>query len=132
MKTPIKIIATVLAATIATSSLAAPASAFFYKPWYKHWYKPHKKVVPHEPKWGHTGKLVVGCIMGSAFGLITASIVKGGGLKLMTQKEFETTPRDKSKDLTNEEAWFIASTCGLGALAIRPAQAAPVVVKARY
>jgi hypothetical protein len=85
------------------------------------------------------GKLVVGCVMGSAFGLITASVVKGGGLKWMTQKEFESKPRDRSKDLTNNEAAAIAFSCGLATpLVVANFKQAPKevakkkVVKAKY
>jgi hypothetical protein len=68
--------------------------------------------------------------MGSAAGLILASIVKGGGLKFMTQKEWEDLKVKVPNPLTTEEAMLIASTCGLAAFAIRPAKSAPVVVRA--
>ena len=68
--------------------------------------------------------------MGSAFGLIAASVVKGGGLKFMTQKQWEDLKVKVPNPLTTQEAMLIASTCGLYALAIRPAQSAPVVVRA--
>ena len=131
MKTPIKIVATVLAAAVATSSMSAPASAWFWK------HKVHymkKKKITHTPKSSSTGKLVVGCIMGSAVGLILASSAKGGGMKWMTQKEFETTKRDTRNDLTNDEAATIAFTCGLGAFPVmaswRQTQPQQVVVRA--
>jgi hypothetical protein len=85
---------------------------------------------PKAPKASSTGKFVVGCIMGSAAGLIFASIVKGGGIKWMTQKEWEDLKVKVPHPLTTEEAMLIAGTCGLYAFAIRPAQRAPVVVRA--
>jgi hypothetical protein len=77
-----------------------------------------------------TGKFFVGCIMGSAAGLIFASVVKGGGIKWMTQKEWEDLKVKVPNPLTTQEAMLIAGTCGLYAFAIRPAQSAPVVVRA--
>jgi hypothetical protein len=60
-----------------------------------------------------TGGLVVGCIMGSAAGLIVASIVKGGGIKLMSQKEWEDLKVKVPNPLTTEESQAIAFSCGL-------------------
>ncbi|MEX2129686.1 MAG: hypothetical protein WD871_15815 [Xanthobacteraceae bacterium] len=129
MKTPSKIIATVLAATLATGSMAAPASAWLWV------HPPIKKKVVHGGGSSKTGGLVVGCVMGSAFGLISAAIIKGGGLKWMSQKEFETTPRDKSKELTSQEAAVIAFTCGLGAFPVIAGfrrQPQPQPIRTRY
>jgi hypothetical protein len=73
--------------------------------------------------------------MGSAAGLISASIVKAGGLQRMSQKEFETTPRDKTKELTSQEAALIGFTCGLGAFPVMASfrqQPAVQSVTARY
>ena len=85
---------------------------------------------PKAPGIGKTGGIVVGCIMGSAAGLIFASVVKGGGLKWHTQKEWEDLKVKVPNPLTTEEAMLIAGTCGLYAFAIRPAKTAPVVVRA--
>jgi hypothetical protein len=83
------------------------------------------------PESSGVGKIVVGCIMGSAAGLIYASIVKGGGLKFYTQKEWEDLKVKVPHPLTTEEAMMIAGTCGLAAFLIRPATTAPAVVKAK-
>jgi hypothetical protein len=82
----------------------------------------------------NTGKLVVGCIMGSALGLIAASVVKGGGLKWMTQKQWEDLKVKVPNPLTNQEATAIALTCGLatGPVIANFRKAQPAAVKARY
>jgi hypothetical protein len=82
----------------------------------------------------NTGKLVVGCIMGSALGLITASVVKGGGLKWMTQKEWEDLKVKVPNPLTNQEATAIALTCGLatGPVIANFRKAPPAAVKASF
>jgi hypothetical protein len=82
----------------------------------------------------NTGKLVVGCIMGSALGLIAASVVKGGGLKWMTQKEWEDLKVKVPNPLTNQEATAIALTCGLatGPVIANFRKAQPAAVKARF
>ena len=69
--------------------------------------------------------------MGSAGGLILASIVKGGGMKWMSQKEWEDLKVKVPHPLTTEEAMLIAGTCGLAAFLVKPAKAAPVAVKAK-
>jgi amino acid transporter len=117
----------VVAASAFTVGSAVPASAEIVIPCYEHCYP---KKSPSPPKSSSTGKFVVGCIMGSAAGLIFASIVKGGGIKWMTQKEWEDLKVKVPHPLTTEEAMLIAGTCGLYAFAIRPAQRAPVVVRA--
>ena len=48
----------------------------------------------------------------------------------MTQKEWEDLKVKVPNPLTTQEAMLIAGTCGLYAFAIRPAQSAPVVVRA--
>jgi hypothetical protein len=118
----------VVAASAFTFGSAVPASAE-YIPCYLYC-PPSKGNPPKTPKASSTGKFVVGCIMGSAAGLIFASIVKGGGIKWMTQKEWEDLKVKVPNPLTNQEAMLIAGTCGLYAFAIRPAQSAPVVVRA--
>ncbi len=99
--------------------MAAPASAFFGG--YGKYFFFKKKMFKHKktPGGGH-GKFPwpVACVMGSAFGLISAASINGGGLQLMSQKEFETTPRDRTKELTSEEAAAIGFTCGLGAIPV--------------
>jgi hypothetical protein len=81
-----------------------------------------------------TGKIVVGCLMGSALGLITASVVKGGGLKWMTQKEWEDLKVKVPNPLTNNEAATIAFTCGLatGPVIANFRKPQPVTVKAKF
>jgi hypothetical protein len=118
-----KHVATALAAALALSVAAAPASAGYIC---------HPKVVvtPKAPSSGFP--FIVGCIMGSAGGLILASIVKGGGLKWMSQKEWEDLKVKVPNPLTTEEAQLIAATCGLAAFLIKPAKAAPAVVKAKF
>ena len=120
MSIKVKVAATVLAAAFAVSLPATMASAVYVH---------KKKIVPHEPKFGSSGKLIVGCIMGSAAGLIYASIVKGGGIKWMTQKEWEDLKVKVPHPLTNEQAVMIASTCGLAAFLVKR-ESAPAVVRA--
>jgi hypothetical protein len=83
--------------------MAGPASAFFFGGYGKHFFF-KKKIFKHKktPGGGH-GKFPwpVACVMGSAFGLISAASIKGGGLPLMSDTEFATTPRDRTKELTN-------------------------------
>ncbi|MEX0590095.1 MAG: hypothetical protein WD207_03315 [Xanthobacteraceae bacterium] len=122
-----KVIGATLAGALALGAVVTSTSA--HAVCYGYCPPPPPKVVVN----GSSGfPIVVGCVMGSAFGLIAASIRKGGGLKLMSQKEFETTPRDKSKELTNEQALRIMVTCGLAAFLVGPATAAPKVVKAKF
>jgi hypothetical protein len=70
------------------------------------------------------GPYVIGCIAGSAIGLITASIAKGNAygypLRWMSQVEYEAYVRTRNKqaDLTTQEAQLIAFTCGLGAFPV--------------
>jgi len=126
MRINLKIAATALAAAIATSSMSAPAAAFapgffFFKPFYfKPVFKPPFKIIKYvkPPKPPHvsptggkggtgstsmtTGKIVVGCLFGSALGLIAASLAKGKAMN------------DRNVELTQQEAWTIAMSCGLG------------------
>jgi hypothetical protein len=71
--------------------------------------------------------------MGSAGGLILASIVKGGGIKWMSQKEWEDLKVKVPNPLTNDEAALIAFTCGIGAIPVIAnfKKQQPAVVKAR-
>jgi hypothetical protein len=126
----VKVAATIIAAAFASVSVAGPASANFSHFWW--WkFKYFKKHKP--PVKGSSGfPLVVGCVMGSAGGLIAASIIKGGGLHYMSQKEFESTPRDKTKELTSQEAAFIGFTCGLGAIPVIASFKQPAAVTAAY
>ena len=85
-------------------------------------YPPHPAPKPpkvHTNGHGHGGQLIVGCIMGSALGAI------GSALRVS---------RTENRELTQEEAWTALSFCGLGAfaLAVRPVQAKPQRVVARY
>jgi hypothetical protein len=121
MSIKVRVAATAIVAACAVG-FATSASAFVYC---------HPKAPPPKaPGIGKTGGIVVGCIMGSAAGLIFASVVKGGGIKWMTQKEWEDLKVKVPNPLTTEEAMLIASTCGLYAFAIRPAKSAPAVVRA--
>ncbi|HEY7459136.1 MAG TPA: hypothetical protein VH765_10310 [Xanthobacteraceae bacterium] len=122
MSTRVKITATAVAATFAFASLATPASAYI---------RCHPKVVPsaHSSSPG----FLLPCIMGSAGGLILASIVKGGGIKWMSQKEWEDLKVKVPNPLTNDEAALIAFTCGIGAIPVIAnfKKQQPAVVKAR-
>jgi hypothetical protein len=128
MKKKLMIAATVVAAAFAVGN-SAPASAYPKIPAYKlcKWFP--KKCPPSPPQSSSTGKFVVGCIMGSAAGLIYASVVKGGGIKYMSQKEWEDLKVKVPNPLTNDEAGLIAGTCGLAAFLVKPATA-PTVVRA--
>jgi hypothetical protein len=109
MKNRILAAAMIVAATAVASS---PAYAW-------------KKYVPmHPPKHhnghpGTTGKLIVGCVMGSALGAI------GTALRVS---------RTENRELTQQEAWTALSFCGLGSflVASRPVAAQPQRVVARY
>jgi hypothetical protein len=85
------------------------------------------------------GKIVVGCIMGSALGAITASIRKGNALgnplRWRSQAEHEMIVKsgyEKQFEMTNDEAATAVAFCGLGSLALNWQQQAPAVVKAKY
>ena len=123
MSIKVRVAATAIVAACAVS-FATSASAFI------HYCPPKASAPPKAPGVSKAGGIIVGCIMGSAAGLIYASIVKGGGLKFMTQKEWEDLKVKVPNPLTTEEAMLVAGTCGLAAFTIRPAKAAPVVVRA--
>jgi hypothetical protein len=90
----------------------------------------------------NTGKIVVGCIIGSAAGAITASIRKATALgnppRWRSQAEHEkivASGYEKQFELTNQEAATAVALCGLGSFALHWQKTAPVkahVVKARY
>lgn len=104
-----KIVATALAAALATSTLAAPSVA-------------HPKVIKKFGGGGSsaTGKIVVGCIFGSALGLITAALAKGRILN------------DKKVELTHDEVWPIALTCGLATFPVIASFRHQAPVQTRY
>jgi hypothetical protein len=84
------------------------------------------------------GKAVVGCIMGSAFGAITASMRKATALgnppRWRSQAEHEkivASGYEKQFELTNDEAQTAIAFCGLGSFALHWEKRAPVV-KAKY
>lgn len=139
MRISSKVIATVVAAAVVTGSMSAPASAFvgpwFFKPWlFKPWFfKPHFKYPPYHPKPKstptsssgssmQTGQFVVGCIMGSALGLIWAAAAKaaanGQPLRWLSQTEYEATRNDTTNHLTSQQSALIAFSCGLGAFPV--------------
>jgi hypothetical protein len=85
------------------------------------------------------GKAVVGCVMGSALGAISASIRKatalGNPLRWRSQAEHEAIVKsgyEKQFELTNDEAATALAFCGLGSLALHWQKQAPVVVKAKF
>jgi hypothetical protein len=94
---------------VALAIAAAPSSAHAYI-----------RCVPKAPPAAHGGHgaptLLLGCIFGSAFGLIGAALAK------------------KSGQLTIEEAQAIAFTCGLGAFPVMAKfnQTPAPVVKAKF
>jgi hypothetical protein len=85
------------------------------------------------------GKIVVGCIMGSALGIISAAARKASAMgnppRLRSQAEHEkivASGVEKQFELTNGEASTAAALCGAGTFVLHwPQQAAPVVVKAK-
>jgi hypothetical protein len=109
MKKKILAAAMIVAATAVASSNPAHA--------WKKYYPPKANPQPHHS--GSTGKIVVGCIMGSALGAI------GSALRVS---------RTENRELTQDEAWTALSFCGLGsfALAVRPTQVQSQKVVARY
>jgi hypothetical protein len=71
------------------------------------------------------GKMIVGCIMGSAFGAITASMRKATALgnppRWRSQAEHErivASGYEKQFELTSDEASTALALCGLGSLAL--------------
>ena len=113
-----KLVATALATALASSAFAAPSYALV--PYDPCAYKICKPVKRGGGGSSATGKIVVGCIFGSALGLITAALAKGRILN------------DKKVELTHAEVWPIALTCGLAAFPViasfRHQQTAPAVM----
>lgn len=115
--------------------------------WYPKYIKGHWQHGTKDVKVKHTGssksrsnmgKAVVGCIMGSAFGAITASMRKATALgnppRWRSQAEHErivASGYEKQFELTNDEAQTAIAFCGLGSLALHWEKQAPVV-KAKY
>ena len=100
--------------------------------------KGSKKVRHSRSNKSINGKAVVGCIMGSALGAITASIRKGTAMgnppRWRSQAEHEkilASGYEKQFELTNDEAATAVALCGLGSFALHWQQAAPAVT-ARY
>jgi hypothetical protein len=80
----------------------------------------------------NTGKAVVGCVMGSALGAISASIRKatamGNPPRWRSQAEHEAivaSGYEKQFELTSDEAATALATCGLGSFALHWEQQAP-------
>jgi hypothetical protein len=86
------------------------------------------------------GKMVVGCVMGSALGAITAAVRKASAMgnppRLRSQAEHEAIVKsgvEKRFELTSDEASMATAFCGLGSLLLRWQQAAaPVAVRAKF
>jgi len=100
---------------------------------------PQYKKVAHQNKSSNVGKAVVGCIMGSALGAITAAIRKGNAmgnpLRWRSQAEHEAIVKsgyEKQFELTNDEAATALALCGLGSFALNWQQTAPATVKAKF
>jgi hypothetical protein len=106
-----RIIATMVIAAVAVASSPAYSTGVYPAP--------PPKVHKSPPGSSSTGKIVVGCIMGSALGAIGSALRVG---------------RTENRELTREEAWTALSFCGLGAFALvtRPVQAQPQRVVAKY
>lgn len=104
--------AAILVAATAVASGPAYSTGVYHPP------APPPKVHKSPPGSSSTGKIIVGCIMGS-LGAI------GSALRVS---------RTENRELTQDEAWTALSFCGLGAfaLAVRPVQAKPQRVVARY
>ena len=107
-----KSIVLVVALSVAASAVVS-SPAYAWKVPMNH--QPPPRVDHHN---GHTEKLIVGCIMGSAAGAIFAALRAG---------------RAENRELTQGEAWTALSFCGLGSflVATRPA-AQPQRVVAKY
>lgn len=80
------------------------------------------------------GKVMVGCIFGSALGAITSAMRKatamGNPPRWRSQAEHEAIVRsgyEKQFELTNAEANMAIALCGLGSFALHWPKAAPVV-----
>jgi hypothetical protein len=107
----------ILAALVIVTATAVVSSSAFAWPIYYPPKNPPKQMNGHHN--GHTGKLVVGCIMGSALGAI------GTALRVS---------RAENRELTQQEAWTALSFCGLGSVLVasRPIAAQPQKVVAKY
>jgi hypothetical protein len=107
---------------------------------YGHKVKVHAEKHKHSTRGSDQGAYIVGCIMGSALGAISAAIRKGNALgnpiRWRSQAEHEQIVRsgyEKQFELTNDEAATALAFCGLGSFALRWEQkAAPAVVKAKF
>jgi hypothetical protein len=165
-KGPVTSIFPALFSPVAAAALAGPTTSTFswlttqwfskkiflgyHKVWTRYGWKwvPKHKTVHYKKHIKHSntnksinGKVVVGCIMGSAFGAITASVRKATALgnppRWRSQAEHEkivASGYEKQFELTNDEAHTSTALCGLGSFALhwQPKAPAPVVVKARY
>jgi hypothetical protein len=100
--------------------------------------KVHAKKTTSSHNKSNMGKAVVGCVMGSALGAITASIRKASALgnppRWRSQAEHEAIVRsgvEKQFELTSDEAAIALSLCGLGSLALHW-QGRPTAVSAKF
>jgi hypothetical protein len=82
------------------------------------------------------GKMIVGCIMGSALGAITASVrkasAKGNPPRWRSQAEHEkivASGYEKQFELTSQEASTALALCGLGSFALHWEKSVPVKAK---
>jgi hypothetical protein len=105
-----------------------------YKKVYGYKVKVHAKKKIPDTNSSAQGQFVVGCIMGSALGAITAAIRKGNAmgnpLRWRSQAEHEAIVKsgyEKQFELTNDEAATALAFCGLGSFALHWQQQAPVV-----
>jgi hypothetical protein len=116
-----------------------------YHGWDVDKYYKHGKIKVHAKKTQTStnrmtqGKAVVGCVMGSALGAISASIRKasalGNPIRWRSQAEHEAIVKsgyEKQFELTSDEAAIALSLCGLGSFALNWQAKAPMVVKAKY
>ena len=101
--------------------------------------KVHAERTSEQRSTANQGKAVVGCIMGSALGAITAAVRKGNALgnpiAWRSQAEHEAIVKsgyEKQFELTNDEAAIALSLCGLGSLMLNWQKTAPAVVKAKF
>ena len=129
-----KIRSKIIGAAVATTIAMAPSisSATICLP----------KTPPSVSHGSNAGPLIVGCIMGSAFGAITASIRKASAMgnppRWRSQAEHERIVKsgyEKQFELTSAEAATALALCGLGSFALHWKKQVPVkahVVRARY
>jgi hypothetical protein len=115
-----------------------------YHGWDVDKYYKHGKIKVHAKKTQTStdrmtqGKAVVGCVMGSALGAISASIRKadalGNPISWRPQAEHEKIVKsgyEKQFELTSDESATALSWCGLGSLALHW-EARPVAVEAKF